>query len=122
MYDEFADDDEFRYIIAVRLTSPHMPLLHIRLSSMRSIYLSRLASRSLSNKTRISFSLTGPYCQPASGTAHLNIPNNRPGSILDELDADLRYPAAGPSSSKHLRNLSELNWLCVHPVELTCTS
>ena len=90
---------------------------HVHISP-RVHYLNLLASRSLSNNTRISFSLTGPYKFNHSFfqrlVKYLYIANNGTRLILNEFDSDLGDSASWSRSAEDFCYFCKFNGLCVH--------
>ena len=70
-------------------------------------YLSLLASLSLSNNTRISFTLTGPYINPLQRNTYQDIPNHSPLIIVHEFHADLSHTTTRTGATDDFDNASE---------------
>jgi len=78
-------------------------------------YLNRRASRSLSNKTSISFSFTGPWTITIfSWTGYLNISDDGTRLVFDEFDTDLSDAASWSCSTEDFGYFSEFDRLRVH--------
>jgi hypothetical protein len=83
--------------------------------------LTLLASLSLSIKTRISSTLTGPYHYLAT-TIYLDIPNHGPSLILDEFNANLSDAAAGTGTTEDFDDAGVLGGILFDVFDCTVKS